>query len=147
MKTNGNKAKTIVPVVLAGILGTASAWYASTTTTDTASLVPSLARVGAAVVAVAVLGYFLVTLFRRVGRSGVDNQAKFMSVLEAVQLDAKTRLVAVRVGGRVVVVGANDNSVSPVTAVDAAEYQAYRDIPQAASPVVPFAERLRMHRK
>jgi flagellar biogenesis protein FliO len=64
-----------------------------------------------------------------------------MKVLGVLPLGAKTRLVTVRIGHRVYVVGAGESQVTAITSMDDDEYRLLTE--EDGADVVPFRERLK----
>jgi len=104
------------------------------------SPLPSLVRLLAAFIAVVVLLFVMSALlkrFRNRKRAGTD---RFTDVLEVLPLGAKSKLITVRLGRRIVVLGAGDSSVNRIAELDESEYNSSLDREDGAA-VVSFRER------
>ena len=104
------------------------------------STIPSLLRLmGALIVVVAAMYVGAYILKRSRGRSKLQKN-KFIKVLEAVPIGQKTKLIAVELGDKVMVLGASENSLNRLAIVHADKY---RDAIEDTDPdVIPFRSRL-----
>jgi len=97
-------------------------------------------RLGLALGGVVALVYLVAFLLRR-SRNGVKARSNhLMNVVEVLPLGPKSRLVAVRVGERILVVGAGESSVNPVA--ELGEDEAEPLLETGTHTVIPFRERL-----
>lgn len=104
------------------------------------SVIPSIMRLGLALGGVVALVYLVAFLLRR-SRNGVKARSNhLMNVVEVLPLGPKSRLVAVRVGERILVVGAGESSVNPVA--ELGEDEAEPLLETGTHTVIPFRERL-----
>ncbi len=78
----------------------------------------SLVRLLLALGVVVALVYAVAWLLRRSGRHRVGSRGRLMEVVDVLPLGPRSRLVAVRIGGRTVVVGAGDHAVTPVAELE-----------------------------
>ena len=104
------------------------------------SLAPSLLRLVLAMVAVIVLFYLAFVLIRRLSRRRGLGGAQTMHILEVLPLGPKAKLVAVKQGDKVLLVGAGDNSVNKIDELPLQSYEILSG--QSGKPVIPFKERL-----
>ena len=104
-------------------------------------VLPSLIRLIGGFVLVIVLVYACAIFFKKMSRRRSSGGTRAMNVLDVLPLGAKSRLVSVKIGCRVYVVGAGESQVNAITSMDEAEYNSLTDEDQAE--VVPFRERLR----
>ncbi len=107
---------------------------------------PAIVRLGVALVGVIALVYLVAFVVRRSNSATPIRANRLMSVVEVLPLGPKSRLVAVRVGERVFIIGAGEGAVSAVTELGADEAAAALEA--GATPVIPFRDRLlRLARK
>lgn len=106
-----------------------------------APVFPSMLRLFGALVVVIGLIYGSILVIRRLAVRRSPGRLHLFKVLEVLPLGAKTRLVAVKFGARVIVVGAGDDRVEALAEVPAAELGDAAAL-EAESPALPFKDRL-----
>jgi flagellar biogenesis protein FliO len=104
-------------------------------------VLPSLIRLIGGFVLVIVLVYACAIFFKKMSRRRNTGGTRAMNVLDILPLGAKSRLISVKIGCRVYVVGAGESQVNAITSMDEDEYRSLTDEDQAE--VVPFRERLK----
>lgn len=105
------------------------------------SPMPSLLRLALAFAGVIGLVYAVSFVLRRAGNRRRRSGSRLVNVVDVLPLGPKARLVTVKIGGRVVVVGAGESSVTRIAEIDSEEYRELVDGDDA--PVIPFRDRLR----
>jgi flagellar biogenesis protein FliO len=104
------------------------------------SLVPSLVRLVLAMIAVLVLFYLCFLVFRWLYRRRGLGGAQTLRILEVLPLGTKAKLVAVKLGDKVLLVGAGENSLSKI---DELPFETYESLSgRTGKPAVPFKDRL-----
>lgn len=106
-----------------------------------APVFPSLLRIGLSFAGVIALVYLLSMLLKRMDRRKQTRGNNFMNVLEVLPLGPKTKLVTVKLGQQVIVIGAGESSVNRITELGEAEYTAVCGQDENG-PVVSFKDRL-----
>ena len=106
---------------------------------ESGGIVSPLLRLLLALGVVLLLAYASIHFFKRLSTRRVNGGSQLMKVLEVLPLGAKTRLVAVRVGQRVLLVGAGDDRVTTVAELTASEFDAA--VIDAAARAIPFKDR------
>lgn len=104
------------------------------------SVLPSLLRLLGAFVLVIALVFTCSVVFRRLTSRRRGGGTRAMNVLDVLPLGAKSRLVTVKIGRRVYVIGAGESSVNRIADMEEDEYQLVFGDDEV--PVVPFKERL-----
>jgi flagellar biosynthetic protein FliO len=124
-----------VPVVLAGPA------TAIATNGPQGPVLPSLIRLLGAFILVIVLVYTCSIFFKKMSRRNTAGGSRVMSVLDVLPLGAKARLVTVKIGHNVYVIGAGESQVNTIASMDEQEYRLLSE--QDRVDVVPFRERLK----
>lgn len=106
-----------------------------------AAVYPSVLRLGLAFAGVIALVYVLSALIKRMNRGRQKRRDSLMDVLEVLPLGPKTKLITVRLGRQVVVVGAGESGVNRITELGEDECAAFGGRDDGV-PVVSFKERL-----
>ncbi len=102
---------------------------------------PSLMRLGAALAAVVALVYLVSIFLKRTGNRKRSQKNNLMNVLEVLPLGTKTKLITVKLGQQVIVIGAGESSVTRITELNEAEYTSFYGR-EPEGPVVSFKEQL-----
>lgn len=143
-RTN-RRARMFATVMIIGCIAPAGA-LAGSLIEGSGPVMPSALRLIIAFAVVILLLFGLRAVLRRMSSPNRSATNKLMNVVEVLPVGPKAKLVTVRVGERLVVVGAADSSVTHITDISWEEYESFTS--ESHSNVVPFKERLlRLARK